>query len=539
MDRAVGPSRSPWAWRIDGTLLGVLVVGTAAARWIDRERFFWGWDSFLFALALEHYDINDARPHPPGFPVFVGIGKVLHWATGDAHSALIILSILSSALGVGLLYGFVHRIATRRAATVAALFLGVAPLAHFHGVLTLSYVTEIPMSVGLAWAAWAARADERPRTLIVLGALASAAVGLRQSLLFTLAPLVLYGVVVLPTTKRILWRRAAWVSGAAVAATLVWAVPMLLATGPRRWWLLSSDQSEIVFYRTFFNGGTAAVAEHAGRILTYLQHEIWVGGLVAAVAALSWAVVRWPVPSLAHDRRLGLLAAWLLPGLAFNLLVYSGYWIEHNGYVVVLLPGLYAGFAIAADASLRHVEGLPRLLRLPRTTSAATLLLLLLPAPLLAVEAHAEVARLVPARDADTRQWLAFANEAPENGTAFLTDSHFSWLRLRWYLPDHVVWLCATGRDEQGTPTVGVIEARHHDGDTPFYDAVRHFPDLPRHPIPSSVERVVLFDGRDNVLQPATSLETATLSTGWQYKFFRPDPSRGSLEDYLRPLDLR
>ena len=47
----------------------------AATRVFARSRSMWEWDEALFALAIRDYDVTLHRPHPPGFPLFIGAAK--------------------------------------------------------------------------------------------------------------------------------------------------------------------------------------------------------------------------------------------------------------------------------------------------------------------------------------------------------------------------------------------------------------------------------------------------------------------------------
>ena len=63
----------------------------------------WAWDSVLYARALEQgfhvgVDLADQRPHPPGYVFYVGIAAAFRLVTRDSNAALVIVSVLASAL---------------------------------------------------------------------------------------------------------------------------------------------------------------------------------------------------------------------------------------------------------------------------------------------------------------------------------------------------------------------------------------------------------------------------------------------------------
>src|SRR5688500_18286685 len=69
------------------------------------------WDSVQFALALDRFDLHDHQPHPPGYILYVWMGRAIRSlleATGtmggDAGLGLALLSVLFGAAAVPLIY---------------------------------------------------------------------------------------------------------------------------------------------------------------------------------------------------------------------------------------------------------------------------------------------------------------------------------------------------------------------------------------------------------------------------------------------------
>ena len=52
-------------------------VVCAASRFLAMARSMWDWDEALFSLGMRSYDVTLHHPHPPGFPVYIAIGKIL------------------------------------------------------------------------------------------------------------------------------------------------------------------------------------------------------------------------------------------------------------------------------------------------------------------------------------------------------------------------------------------------------------------------------------------------------------------------------
>lgn len=52
-------------------------VAVAITRIAALSRSMCDWDEALFCLGVRDYDVPAYRPHPPGFPLFVGAAKLL------------------------------------------------------------------------------------------------------------------------------------------------------------------------------------------------------------------------------------------------------------------------------------------------------------------------------------------------------------------------------------------------------------------------------------------------------------------------------
>src|SRR4029077_11260596 len=84
-------------WRSPVVLLGFAVV--AVVRLATLPASLWEWDEVLFVKGVELFDPVHHRPHPPGYPLLIGLGKLLRLVTGDPFHALVALSVISCLVG--------------------------------------------------------------------------------------------------------------------------------------------------------------------------------------------------------------------------------------------------------------------------------------------------------------------------------------------------------------------------------------------------------------------------------------------------------
>ena len=57
-------------------------------------------DSINFALGLREFDPAKHQPHPPGYPLYIALGRLSHAVLGDEALALAIWSVVAGALAL-------------------------------------------------------------------------------------------------------------------------------------------------------------------------------------------------------------------------------------------------------------------------------------------------------------------------------------------------------------------------------------------------------------------------------------------------------
>lgn len=542
---APGSGAGPWERRLDGVAMALLGLLSVALLWPHRSRYLNGWDAVLFALATEDYDIGALRPHAPGYPIYVAAGKTLFPLTGDANAALVSVSLAFAALSVALLYGFLRELAPPRTALAGAGLYLLAPVLVFNGVVALSYTAEAAASVGLAWLCWRMRRSPRPALAAAIGATLALGAGLRASLVLFITPLAVFACLPRPFEWRALWRRGIAGAAGAAGAGVAWFLPMVYATGGLAAWrdttALQSDW--VVFSESVFARGWPALADHSQRLAFYFQAEVILLGLLLGLALLAILAGRGrrasnPLLEIPPGMP-SFFIAWLLPSLLFYLLVFSGWEKGPTGYALVLLPGVYALFALLAGALLRRSAGAARHPGASRAVAWLAFPLLLSPAPSLVSAWGPFLEGEVRANDAWVEGWLSVKSHYPPNETAIL--SWYSWAYAKWYFPEYLMWSYLPTPSQNGADDwILTLETRHRRDDVPFYEALQRGPNQTRHVVPEWVRTIVIFDfqlagenGATRRLAEDLPVEEAYAGTS-RLLLLHPDPSLPDIESYFR-----
>lgn len=305
-------------------------------------------DSVHFALALERYDLTVHQPHPPGYFLYVMLGRLIHLFIKDANAALVIMSVIFSGLTVAVIYLLAEDMYDRKTGIITSCLAITSPNLWFHGEIALSYGAEAFFSalVGLlCWKVYMGRYGYIWPSAISLGI----AGGIRQNTVVFLLPLLLFAARKAPPWKIV----AALVLLGAVCAA--WLAPMVWMTGG---W----DAYTAAFRELWeFNTGHNSVFDRGWQIFNLYSRALYnftiysIGAGILAIGLAAYIRLRqgstWTTSS-----KTGYVAVWILPSFFFYLLIFIH--PANPGYALIFTPAL---LVVAARATMYVGGDLKRL----------------------------------------------------------------------------------------------------------------------------------------------------------------------------------
>ena len=314
-----------------------------------------------FALALREYDVIKHQPHPPGYILYVVVGRIVNAWLDDPTATYVALAVLFSGLTTFVVYYLARAVYDRATALAAATLLAVSPLFWFYGSVGLTYAGEALFASTVAFFAFRALNGSRSDAYLAAWYLGIAG-GMRQSLLVLLLPLWCGCVLVGVRRLRVL------AIGLAIlcVSVLTWFVPMIWLTGGLERYLAASvELAGSVVKPTSIVGGPL---EATLRMSRYLLESVLVAlGPLAAAGFLSV----WYVRRYGWGAREWFLLGWTIPPVAVCTLVHFG----QAGYVLTFLPALVIFLSRVLVTALGHAgESLPH----PRARVALTAAVLVL-----------------------------------------------------------------------------------------------------------------------------------------------------------------
>jgi Dolichyl-phosphate-mannose-protein mannosyltransferase len=324
--------------RYDWLCAGALAALTICSRLPYRTRTLYNWDAVQFALALREYDVVKHQPHPPGYILYVALGRLVNGWLDNPTATYVALAVAFSGMTTFMVYLLARAAYDRATALVAATLLAVSPLFWFYGSVGLTYAGEALCATTVAYFAFRAMRGSETDAWLAAGYLGLAG-GVRQSILFLLLPLWLGAT--LTGVRRL--RTVAVGLGIMLVTVIAWFVPMIRLTGGLDRYLAASvDLAETVVKPTSILGGYLETNFRMGR---YLLESVLVGlGPLVLVGLL----VPWYARRRGWTSREWFFVGWTVTPILVYTLVHFG----QAGYVLTFLPALVVLLSAVLVAAL-------------------------------------------------------------------------------------------------------------------------------------------------------------------------------------------
>jgi hypothetical protein len=170
------------------TIFWCVAAVCALSRFASMARSLWDWDEALFMLGMRSYDVTQHHPHPPGFPAYIGLGRLVRVVIHDDFRALQAINLAAGILLFPALFMLARELRLRvPTAIVAGVLCAFFPNVWFFGGTAFSDVASIVLVVFAA--AFLLRGCRDAKAYFAGALLLAIAAGIRpQNLMIGLAP---------------------------------------------------------------------------------------------------------------------------------------------------------------------------------------------------------------------------------------------------------------------------------------------------------------------------------------------------------------
>jgi hypothetical protein len=187
-------------------------------------------DSVNFDLGVHDYNPVAHQPHPPGYPIFILLAKLVHPLFPSHAAGLAFLSVVCGAFAIVPMYLLFRELTSRTGAALACALIFANPIVWFNSVRPMSDLTGFLASIAgqmmlLKGSLHLSRDGAGGRRLWSAGVIVSAlAIGVRLQAVWLVGPLLIYGWIRHPAIRL--------TTAIAFGGTLaVWIVPMIALSG--------------------------------------------------------------------------------------------------------------------------------------------------------------------------------------------------------------------------------------------------------------------------------------------------------------------
>jgi len=301
----------------------LIVLLSLALRLSLMSHYLDDWDSVNFAMALKDFSLALGKPQPPGYPVYVALGRIVDLLFHDTTKTLTVISAVSGSLSLIPTYLIAKGFFGDRSAILASILLSLAPAHLLFSEVAMTDMVSLLFLTTTVYLVY--RGLDSARYTYI----SSFAMGITMGIRWTdvlLAPLFLEAL-----RGKKLRSFAISISLAAIGISL-WLVPMVMYTGPDEFIYIQAWQ-----WSSASGGSTLSMAgglSFTGLISTAKSlFDLFIMGwswaflvlIMTALLALGLVLNNDGIVNLIRDRRVRVLGLWISAYLIFSMLFYMLY----------------------------------------------------------------------------------------------------------------------------------------------------------------------------------------------------------------------
>lgn len=209
-------------------------------------------DSIHLTLGIRHFDINDYRPHPPGYPVYIFLGKISVFLINNELLGLTAMSALFGALSLIIFYFLIFEMFNKKIALMSTLIIAVTPLFWINSLKALTDIPAFFFTLFSMYFIYCFIKYKNIKKLYIGSIISGISIGIRLQTLFVLFPLLVYAYFILKNKKKILFSLLFFLIG-----ILIWLIPVFITNGFRAY--INTMYNHTLFVSSFNTPEASAI----------------------------------------------------------------------------------------------------------------------------------------------------------------------------------------------------------------------------------------------------------------------------------------
>lgn len=270
------------------------------------------WDGPQYTIAVVRFSYEQFTPTPPGYPLYIGLGKFFYFFFHNPHIAILWASVIGSVIGTISFFIVGKKIFNDLVGLISAFIYLTGSTFYYFGLTPYGFSLLSGVEVLLAYSVYRIFIQKK-KGGVFFGIILGVWFGIRPQELFQMFPLVLLGYLHLKNKERIKS------SLLALFLTLCWILPIIFSMG-------------IVKFITF-SYSDLVISIFGNSIKTHIVLMIKDFLLSFGIASIFlfyyiWILYKKNDIWKKHKKLLTFFIIWFLPGFLYNLLIRT----EHAGY---------------------------------------------------------------------------------------------------------------------------------------------------------------------------------------------------------------
>lgn len=220
-------------------LLILIVFIALVLRLIYLSPWLEDWDSVQFAMALKHFSMLGQTPHPPGYPVYIFLAKLLNIFVNNPTQSLTFLSAILGAATAVPFYLLAKELTNKKIAIFVTFFLLLTPVEWSLSEVALSNIPGEFFAVTAAYLIY--KGIKSDKYLFWGSFIGGLTLGVRFAEFTTVGSLLLFVLILRRSGK--LWLKTASFS---LLGITLWLIPLIAATGMQNFLGLYQNQTTYI-----------------------------------------------------------------------------------------------------------------------------------------------------------------------------------------------------------------------------------------------------------------------------------------------------